>query len=164
MRLFTLRMKTRHSSGLTSVPVAIMSTVTTMRGYMELRNCLEQILGLAVPCAVGDLGGELVALAEHLPHDLDDVVGVGVVLGEDERLGDGAAAGKQFGEQLVLEGLDHGADLVLGHDVTVKLVRRVLDGSSVASQRTLRVWRSRNPTNSPASMVEPALVMAVSIL
>ena len=32
------RMNSRHSSGLTSVPVAIMSTVTTMRGFIEFRN------------------------------------------------------------------------------------------------------------------------------
>jgi hypothetical protein len=32
LRLFTLRMKTTISTGLMSVPVAIMSTVTAMRG------------------------------------------------------------------------------------------------------------------------------------
>ena len=38
VRLLTARMKKTHSSGLTSVPVAIMSTVTAMRGLYELRN------------------------------------------------------------------------------------------------------------------------------
>ena len=50
---------------------------------------LQQVLGLAVVGAVGDLRGELVALAEDLADDLHDVVGMGVVLGEDQRLRDG---------------------------------------------------------------------------
>ena len=38
VRLLTARMKKTHSSGFTSVPVAIMSTVTAIRGFGELRN------------------------------------------------------------------------------------------------------------------------------
>ena len=54
--------------------------------------------------------------------DLDDVVGVGVVLGEDERLGDFGAAGEDLGEEAVAEGADDGADLVGGDDVAVELI------------------------------------------
>ena len=44
---FTLRMKKTHSSGLMSVPVAIMSTVTTMRGFVWLRNAASKSSGFA---------------------------------------------------------------------------------------------------------------------
>ena len=40
----TSRMKNTHSSGLTSVPVAIMSTVTAMRRLAEVRNGCELLL------------------------------------------------------------------------------------------------------------------------
>ena len=45
---------------------------------------LELLLGVAG--GVGDLGGEVVALAEHLADLGDDLLGVVVVLGEDQRL------------------------------------------------------------------------------
>ena len=134
-------------------------------GVHGVAERLQQVLGLAVLGAVGDLGGELVALAEHLADDLDDVVGVRVVLGEDQRLGDGLAAGEQLGEQLVLERLDDGADLVLGHDGAVELRRRCTrPAHRRASHRTFLVWRSRYPANSPVSIVDPPLVIAVWIL
>ena len=41
----TSRMKNTHSSGLTSVPVAIMSTVTAMRRVGEVRNACSCPLG-----------------------------------------------------------------------------------------------------------------------
>ncbi len=44
----TSRMKNTHSSGLTSVPVAIMSTVTAMRRVGELRNAASSSSGVAV--------------------------------------------------------------------------------------------------------------------
>ena len=44
-----------------------------------------------------------------------------VVLGEDQRLGHLGAAGEDLGEELVAEGADHGADLILGHDGAVEL-------------------------------------------
>ena len=96
-------------------------------GVHRVAERLKQVLGLAVARAVGDLGGELVALAEDLADDLHDVVGVGVVLGEDQRLGDGPPAGEQLGEQLVLERLDDRADLVLRDDRAVELRGGVLD-------------------------------------
>ena len=103
-RDLTARMKMTISTGLMSVPVAIMSTVTAMRGMVAVAEALDEVLGLRAGGAVGDLLGEVVALAELLAHDFDDVFGVGVVLGEDEGLGHLGAAGKDFGEQLVAEG------------------------------------------------------------
>ena len=70
---------------------------------------------------VGDLLAELVSLAELLPDDLDDVVGVAVRLGKDQRLGDFAPAGKQLGEQILPERADHRADLTGVDDVPVQL-------------------------------------------
>ena len=40
------RMKSRHSSGFTSVPVAIMSTVTAMRGIVRVAELVQQVFGL----------------------------------------------------------------------------------------------------------------------
>ena len=75
--------------------------------------------------AVGDLLAEVVALSELFPHDADYVVGVAVVFGEDDGLGNLGAAGEYLGEQPVPEGLDYGEDLVYGHNVPVKLVGRI---------------------------------------
>ena len=44
---FTERMKIKHSRGLTSVPVAIMSTVTAMRGLVEVRNLANRSSGFS---------------------------------------------------------------------------------------------------------------------
>ena len=46
---------------------------------------------------VGDLLAEVVAFAEDLAAEVDDVLGVGVVLGEDERLRHERAAGEELG-------------------------------------------------------------------
>ena len=75
--------------------------------------------------AVGDLLAEVVALAEFLADDRDDVIGVGVVLGEDERFRHLGAVREDLGLQLVAEGADDGADLVDGDDIAVELVRGV---------------------------------------
>ena len=81
----------------------------------------DQLVGLLAGRLVGDLGGEVVALAEHLAGDLDDLVGVRVVLGEDQRLRHLAAAGEDLGVEAVAERLQHGADLVAGDDRAVEL-------------------------------------------
>ena len=60
---------------------------------------------------IGDLLAEVVALAENLPANADNVLGVAVVLGEDERLGHERATGKERGENRVLVRLEDGADL-----------------------------------------------------
>ncbi len=73
----------------------------------------DQVFGLLARGAVGDLLAELVALAELLPDDLDDVFGVRIILGEDQRLGHFRAPGEDLGKQPVPKGLDHRADLVL---------------------------------------------------
>ena len=40
-------MNSRHSSGLISVPVEIMSTVTAMRGWYELRSAAMSFSGVS---------------------------------------------------------------------------------------------------------------------
>jgi hypothetical protein len=64
---------------------------------------------------------EVDAAAELLLNDAHDVVGVGVVLGEDDGLGHLAAAGEDLGEEVIAEGLHDGANLVLGDDGTVQV-------------------------------------------
>src|SRR5439155_4717772 len=86
----------------------------------------DDIFGLFAGGAVGDLLGEVVALAELLADDLDDIFGVAVVLGKDERLRYFGATGKDFAEELVPVGADDGADLIGGDDVAVGLVGFVL--------------------------------------
>ena len=56
-----------------------------------------------------------------------DIVGVGVVFGEDERLRHLIAARKDFREELVAEGLEHGADLIFGDHVAIELAGGVLE-------------------------------------
>ena len=51
-RLRTSRMKKTISSGLMSVPVAIMSTVTAMRGIVAVAEGGEQFLGVRLPMFV----------------------------------------------------------------------------------------------------------------
>jgi hypothetical protein len=83
-------------------------------------------VALGVLRGIRDLGGEVVALAEDLTDGGDDLLGVGVVLGEDQRLGDGGAAGEDLGEEPVAEGLEDEADLGLGGDGPVELLVGVL--------------------------------------
>ena len=82
----------------------------------------DDVFGLFAGGPVGDLLGELVAFAELLADDLDDIFGVAVVFGEDERLWYFGPAGKDFAEKLVSVGADDGADLIRGNDVAVELV------------------------------------------
>ncbi len=92
----------------------------------------------------------------------DDVLGVGVVLGEDEGLGHPGAAGKDLGEELVLEGLDDGADLVRGDHVAVELVGVV--GEVVVElfpARCAGVTVAFVDDRSQLRLCEPAWVMAV---
>ena len=59
-----------------SVPVAIMSTVTAMRGNRAIAESLDQVFWRSAGGAVGDLLAEVVSFAELFAHDLHDVVGV----------------------------------------------------------------------------------------
>jgi hypothetical protein len=59
---------------------------------------------LGVLALVGDLLAEVVALPEFLAHDLDDVVGMAVALGEDQRLGQLGAVGEDLRFHRPLEG------------------------------------------------------------
>jgi len=72
--------------------------------------------------AVGDFLAKVVALAELLADDLDDVVGVAVIAGEYQCLGDFGAAGEDIGEELLAKLADDGADLVRGDHVAIEIV------------------------------------------
>ena len=87
-----------------------------------MRKDGEQVFGVGAGGPVGDLAAELVALAELLPDDADDVVGVAVVLGEDDRLGHDGAVREYLREELVPERPYDGANLVFGDDFAVELV------------------------------------------
>lgn len=82
--------------------------------------------------AVGDLFAEVVSLAVLLADDVDDVLGVAVVLGEDEGLGHpgfveahglstGGAVGEDLGEEFFPERFDDGAKLIGDDDGAVEL-------------------------------------------
>ena len=75
---------------------------------------------------VGDLLAECVALAEFLAHGLDDIVGVAVGLGKNQRFGNFGTARKYL-RQLVVEGADDRADLVRVDDGTVKFLGGIGD-------------------------------------
>ena len=70
---------------------------------------------------VGDLGSEVVALTEHLPCGGDDLFGVVVVLGEDQRLRNNGTIREDLGEEPVPERFEHAPDLCLAGHVTVEL-------------------------------------------
>ena len=72
----------------------------------------DEVLWFRAGGFVGDLLGEIVAFAEFFTHDLHDFVGMAIVLGEDERLGNLCPPRKQVAKEGVLEGADHGANLV----------------------------------------------------
>jgi hypothetical protein len=76
---------------------------------------------------VGDLDGEVVSPAELLADDLDDLLRVGVVLGEDEGLRHGRAAGEDLREEAVPERPHDGADLVARDDGPIEGLRAVGD-------------------------------------
>ena len=86
-RDFTARMNMTISRGLISVPVAIISTVTAMRGIEAVAEGGDQLFGCRAGGLVGDLLGEIIALAELLAERPDDILGVAVVLGKDQGLG-----------------------------------------------------------------------------
>ena len=70
---------------------------------------------------VGDLLGEVRAAAELLADDPQDVLGVRLVLAEEDRLRHLRAAGEDLGQDLVAEGADDRPDLVGGDDGAVEL-------------------------------------------
>ncbi len=91
-------------------------------GMITVAKALDEVLGRHPGGAIGDLLGELIALAELLAEDFNDVFRVGVVLGKDKGLRHLGATGKDVGEELVLEGFDDGANLVRSDHVAVELV------------------------------------------
>ena len=74
---------------------------------------------------VGDLLAEGVALAIDLAHDVDDVVGVAVGLGEDQGLGRFLAGGEDLRLHGGLHGLDHLADLAGVDDGAIQFLAGV---------------------------------------
>ena len=110
---------------------------------------------------VGDLHGEVVALAELLAHDLDDVLGVASSLAKISVFGTSVRPGKISVKSRSRKVLDDRADLVLGDDGAVELVGGVgevvvellparLPGLAVAEAASHR----------PASTVEPRSVIS----
>ena len=91
-------------------------------GVVAVAEGGQQVLRLRPGGPVGDLPAEVVALAELLADDAHDVVGVAVVLGEDDGLGHVVAAREYLGEELVPKGLDDSPNLVFGNHVPVKLI------------------------------------------
>jgi hypothetical protein len=84
-------------------------------------------LALGVARVVSDLRREVVALAEYLAHLGDDLLGVGVVLCEDQRLRHHRAPREDLGEQPVSERLKHRADLIGRGDRPIELLGLVLE-------------------------------------
>ena len=117
----------------------------------------DQVVRPAAGRLVGDLRDEVVALAEDLAGDLDDLLGVRVVLGEDQRLRNLAAAGEDLGEEPVAEGLEHGPDLVAGDDLPVELGRGV--GQLVVEQLPARAARLAVAEARPEARVDRRAVL-----
>src|SRR5439155_2937773 len=82
------------------------------------------------PCCASpicDLLGEVVPLAELLAQNLNDIVGVAVVLGKDQCFGHFGAARENLREETVSKGLNDGANLVFGNYIAVELVGRIAE-------------------------------------
>ena len=74
---------------------------------------------------IGDLLAEIVPLAEFLPNNVHDILGMGIVFGKDECLGYFLSAGEYLGKQLFLKGSDNCPYLVGGNHIAVQLVGSV---------------------------------------
>ena len=68
----------------------------------------------------GDFLAKLVTLPEYLPDDLNNVLRVAVILGEDQRLGDDAPTGENL-RQIVLEALNYRQNLRFVDNAAIKL-------------------------------------------
>jgi hypothetical protein len=77
--------------------------------------------------SVGYFFSEIISFVEFLSHDPDDILGMRIVLGKDERLGNNGSFRKDL-RQLLFEGPDDRSDLVGGHHIPVKLPGSVIDG------------------------------------
>ena len=93
-------------------------------GVVIVTERAEHALG--VLGGIGDLFAELVPFSKLLPHDLDDIVGVAVGLGEDQGLGHLTATGEQGGKQILLERAYHGTDLTGIDNVPIQLCGHVV--------------------------------------
>ena len=114
-------MNRRHSSGFTSVPVAIMSTVTATRGLYELRKLLSRSSGEAP--VVFDVIFRQKSLP--LPNSSLTIFTMSSAwlscFAKTRVFGDFGAPSKDLREQVLPEGAHDEPDLVRGDHVAVKL-------------------------------------------
>ena len=119
------RMNSRHSSGFTSVPVAIMSTVTAMRGLYELRNSASRSSGF-LPVVLDVIFWQK---SLPLPNSSRMIFTMSSAcrsfLAKTSVLGTSVRPGKISVNSRSRKVLDDQPDLVLGHHVAVELVGRV---------------------------------------
>ena len=94
---------------------------------VAVAEILNQVLRAAAGAQIRDLLAEVVAFAELLTEDANDVLGMAVVLGENQCLGNFLASGKDLAEETILEGLGDQANLIFGYNGTVKILRLVLN-------------------------------------
>ena len=76
---------------------------------------------------IRDLLAEVVALAEHFAADVNDVFGVGIILGEDQGLWNQRAVREKFGKDDVPVSAQDRANLIGDNDGAVKVLRRVVE-------------------------------------
>src|SRR5687768_16757186 len=88
---------------------------------ISVAEITDELLGILH--LIGDLLAELIALAEHLTCNMDDVLRVAVILGKDQRLGHFAPARKQIDWQTIFECLKNCAYLIWRNYRAVELFR-----------------------------------------
>ena len=123
-RFFTARMNITISIGLMSVPVAIMSTVTTMRGSKLLRNALNEIAGVRGRHFVGDLLAKRRLPRPNSSRTTPTMSSAWLSsLAKMRVFGTSVRPGKISVKRRSRKVRTMGADLVLGHDPAVQFLR-----------------------------------------
>ena len=144
-----------------SVPVAIRLTVTAIRGLNLVAKLGDQRIRVTISRLVGDLLGEVIALAKDEPDDADNIVGMRFVFGEDEGFGKLLAARKDLCLADVPEVHPDRTDLVVRDSHAIHAVPSYVKSSSSSSVRSSRVARLRNLVTMPASTTDPLAVIRV---
>ena len=83
--------------------------------------------GFRLVCLTGDLFAKLVAFAEFLTHDLDNIIRVAVRFGKNQCLRHFPAMREQLRKQILFERTDHGADLTGVDHVAVQPGRCIIE-------------------------------------
>ncbi|MDW8415886.1 MAG: hypothetical protein RMK78_10555 [Thermaurantiacus sp.] len=96
-------------------------------GEVAVAELLDQLVGVYAGDTVGDLLGKVIVTAEHLAGNRHNLLGVMVILGEDEGLRHMGAAGEQHGGQTVPIGLQHRADPIRRQHGPVERFRREVE-------------------------------------